>query len=149
MKVFDCYDPDVDLSHHIKRYKPRWRQHLLEQQNGACYWCRQTMRFDTEYQNTVTIEHVTPQSEGGSGHRWNIVGACLRCNSLRSSQSAELFELTARRLQPDNRSREDALREIKRAARQRRRQRERGVKTVTLLDRVQLILGSWSHVIPA
>lgn len=34
-------------------------------------------------QNSITLEHLVPKSQGGSNTRENIRGACFRCNQSR------------------------------------------------------------------
>ena len=39
----------------------------------------------------LTMDHLTPYSEGGSNHETNLVTCCHRCNSSRGSRSVEDF----------------------------------------------------------
>jgi hypothetical protein len=73
------------------------------------------------WQNSATIEHVTPVSEGGTNLLKNLASACARCNRLRGTQPSESFQLVAVQFEPDTRTLLQALaqeRKLKRAHRQ-------------------------------
>lgn len=67
------------------------RTRLAEAQNWRCCWCGVKCRPEPGYKNSVTLEHVTPRSEGGSDERDNLAMACHACNSRRGSTDAEVF----------------------------------------------------------
>jgi hypothetical protein len=53
----------------------------------ACVWCGSTI----EDGNPLTLDHLVPQSKGGSNHERNLVTSCRRCNSSRGNRSAKAF----------------------------------------------------------
>ncbi len=52
---------------------------LLREYGSCCCWCG---RLFTREQ--LTIEHLIPQSLGGSDSRENLMLACFKCNNSRS-----------------------------------------------------------------
>jgi hypothetical protein len=52
----------------------------------ACVYCNANIE-DTK----LTLDHLTPYSQGGSNDASNLVTACLRCNSSRGVRSVEDF----------------------------------------------------------
>lgn len=52
---------------------------LLKKANGVCMYCG-------EKSHTMTIDHFTPLSQGGSGQSWNLVPCCASCNSSKKNQ---------------------------------------------------------------
>jgi hypothetical protein len=63
---------------------------LWERQSGICFWCGHPMSHAPKDANGVdpddkaTIDHLIPQSAGGSDDVENLVLACDSCNNLRS-----------------------------------------------------------------
>lgn len=64
---------------------------LYNQQCGKCFYCqkdmqlfRNTRRFPLP-DNFATKDHVLPKSLGWTGEIENLVAACAKCNSNRSS----------------------------------------------------------------
>lgn len=99
----------------------RTRIKLAERADWRCGWCAQKTRRDMGWQNSATIEHVQPVSEGGTNLLTNLASACARCNRLRGTQPAEEFRCLAVQFEPDTRTLLQALaheRKIKRAHRQ-------------------------------
>ena len=84
-------------------YRRYLRTKLSERQNHRCCYCGVAMTRIGEtpdYRLTMmTIEHVVPQSEGGTDDEDNLVAACQSCNSTRNLQCAYSF-VPKRRLQP-------------------------------------------------
>lgn len=77
---------------------------LAERAGWSCGWCGQKTRRDIGWQNSATIEHVTPKSEGGSNKLSNLMHACARCNKLRGTQDAIQFKLVAHEFDVDRRT---------------------------------------------
>jgi 5-methylcytosine-specific restriction endonuclease McrA len=48
-----------------------------------CHWCGILLDF-----KTITADHLTPISEGGSDREPNIVPACKDCNRKRGTTAA-------------------------------------------------------------
>lgn len=64
------------------------RRLLAEAQNWRCCWCGEVMEYRRRDEPirpmTVTIEHVTPRSQGGGKYDWfNVAAAHRICNSSR------------------------------------------------------------------
>lgn len=49
----------------------------------ACVWCGET----AEDGASLTLDHLTPASRGGSNGATNLVTACKRCNDTRGAES--------------------------------------------------------------
>lgn len=52
--------------------KRKWRQSIKEKWNYECAYCGKT--------EDLTIDHITPQSKGGSNRITNVICACKHCN---------------------------------------------------------------------
>jgi hypothetical protein len=53
----------------------------------ACVYCGATIEDGT----TLSLDHITPKSQGGSNASGNLVTACRTCNSARNDRSIEEF----------------------------------------------------------
>lgn len=87
----------------------RTRIKLAERADWRCGWCGQKTRADMGWQNSATIEHVQPVSQGGSNKLENLMSACARCNRLRGTQAVDEFKLIAHEFDVDRRTVEQAL----------------------------------------
>ena len=58
------------------------KHHLYGQQEGVCAGCRVFFPF-----RNLTVDHVVPQSQGGTHHRENLQLLCGACNSLKGDRS--------------------------------------------------------------
>lgn len=67
------------------------RTRLAEAQNWKCCWCGGLCTPQRNKHNSATIEHVTPQSDGGADSWENYAMSCNRCNNARGTRSAERF----------------------------------------------------------
>jgi len=67
--------------------KPKTRKKLalLDLQDGKCYWCSQKIWID------ATIDHIVPQSRGGTDDPSNLALACVKCNNVKSNSTPEEF----------------------------------------------------------
>ncbi len=79
----------------VRREKTR---RLSEAQNHRCAFCQcDTWIDETDKKpgmrdrEMATLEHVKPQSEGGTDHWFNIVMACKGCNNRRGSMHWKQF----------------------------------------------------------
>lgn len=54
----------------------------------ACVYCGANIE---EHGITLTLDHLTPYSKGGSSTSHNLVTACQKCNSSRGDRSVEEF----------------------------------------------------------
>jgi 5-methylcytosine-specific restriction endonuclease McrA len=67
---------------------------LAEAQNWRCCYCglrTHTLEVRVGSPTSSTLEHVIPLISGGEDHPDNLVMACYRCNTLRSSQELQSF----------------------------------------------------------
>ena len=68
---------------------PSYRTHkhtLYGRQEGVCAGCRVMFPF-----RNLTVDHVVPQSKGGSNHLDNLQLLCAACNSMKGTRSQEEF----------------------------------------------------------
>lgn len=56
--------------------KRMWRQSIKDKWKHKCAYCE-----STEY---LTIDHIVPQSKGGSDFLTNVLCCCRRCNNSKS-----------------------------------------------------------------
>jgi hypothetical protein len=84
------------------------REKLANRMSGHCCWCGQKTRKQIGWQNSATIEHVVPISEGGSNNVNNLTSACWRCNNKRGNTPADQFAITAQTFPADCRTVEEA-----------------------------------------
>jgi len=65
-----------------KKHKRRARLvEYFNEQGGRCAYCLTDMILDLGYDNTATIEHITPRADGGTKRGHNEVCACFSCNN--------------------------------------------------------------------
>lgn len=67
------------------------RTRLAEAQNWRCCWCGVHCVPEPGRGNSVTLEHVTPRSKGGTDEKENLAMACRNCNSRRGDEEADVF----------------------------------------------------------
>lgn len=88
---------------HSSNSKKTKRVKLAERHNHRCFWCDQVTRDKMGWQNSATVEHIIPVSQGGTNEYWNLVSACHRCNYARGTESADDFAMRARHFEKDTR----------------------------------------------
>lgn len=91
---------------------------LAERAGWRCVWCSQKTRQQLGWQNSATVEHMTPASEGGSNRLSNLASACYRCNCTRRTTDAEQFASVAKHFAPDTRTVQEALHSLKKQRKQ-------------------------------
>lgn len=73
----------------------RMRDRLFRRQKGRCFYCDeltvQTVGQGDIPPNAATIDHIVPQSKGGTYEAGNIVLACRTCNQAKGSLSGKDF----------------------------------------------------------
>ena len=68
---------------------PNYRTHrhtLYGRQEGVCAGCQVMFPF-----RNMTVDHVVPQSKGGSDHLDNLQLLCAACNSMKGARSQDEF----------------------------------------------------------
>ncbi|WP_414463376.1 HNH endonuclease [Hyphomicrobium sp. DY-1] len=80
---------------HPTRHDSLRRAQLFQEQEGLCFYCREPMMPKPFLRpiapRALTLEHLTPLSEGGSRRFPNEVAACNHCNNQRGTTSWLLF----------------------------------------------------------
>lgn len=61
------------------RKRRELKNFLIQRDGNQCKYCGSTAR-------TLTVDHIIPQSKGGSDHTDNLCLACRRCNTLKSNK---------------------------------------------------------------
>ena len=75
--------------------KTKWvylRTRLAEAQNWKCCFCGCYMTEKHGHKNSVTVEHVTAKSQGGTDDPSNLAASCHRCNNNRGTTDAMVFD---------------------------------------------------------
>ena len=56
------------------------RKQLYDRQHGKCFYCKTSI---SRLQD-MGMEHVLPRSKGGRDARFNLVGSCKPCDTLKA-----------------------------------------------------------------
>ena len=70
-----------------KWIRPRKRLAIYLRDGLACVWCGDGVE-DT---GSLTLDHLTPWSKGGTNNASNLVTACRKCNSARGNRGIRAF----------------------------------------------------------
>lgn len=88
--LFDDVDHRLDIPRRLDQGDvPNYRTHkhtLFGIQEGMCAGCRVGFPF-----RNMTVDHVVPQSKGGTNHFTNMQLLCAACNSMKGTRSQEEF----------------------------------------------------------
>lgn len=68
--------------------RPTTRQRIYLRDGHRCVWCG---RGAEALGVVLTLDHVIPREQGGSNRFWNLVTACLGCNSRHRHEPAMAF----------------------------------------------------------
>ena len=75
---------------------PNYRTHkhtLFGKQEGLCAGCQVMFPF-----RNMTVDHIVPQSKGGTDHRDNLQLLCNACNSMKGARTQEAFIATLKEI---------------------------------------------------
>lgn len=87
----------VKKGHRAHSGAKRMREKLFKKQKGKCFYCGYRMRKAKGNGNSVTLEHRTPLSRGGSHAHKNLAAACYTCNTRKRSMLESEFLLMLER----------------------------------------------------
>lgn len=79
----------TDLGETLRYNHPQNKKYLYGEQGGYCFGCEGHFQVQN-----LTIDHIIPQSKGGTDHVSNLQLLCGSCNSIKGSKTNE--ELIAR-----------------------------------------------------
>lgn len=68
------------MSNWIRRDK---RMAIYARDNNSCVYCNSI--------SNLSLDHIIPQSRGGSNDERNLVTSCISCNSSRHNMNIETF----------------------------------------------------------
>lgn len=71
--------------------KAYYRARASEAQNHRCCYCGTAMINERERNNSLTLEHIVPRSQGGRDRPDNYAAACNKCNRLRGNTQLNAF----------------------------------------------------------
>lgn len=64
------------------------REKVFLKYGGHCAYCGQPLRADT-----FTVDHVIPQSRGGTSRISNLLPCCHHCNQLKGAESIDMLRI--------------------------------------------------------
>lgn len=67
------------------------RTRAAEAQNWKCCYCGCDCVETPLKKNSATLEHVIPESQGGTLDMNNVVMACYKCNNKRAAMNIDVF----------------------------------------------------------
>lgn len=78
-----------DFLYNLHTCSPRearkmWRTSIKEKWNYTCAYCGKN-------EDTMTIDHIVPQVNGGNDHITNVICSCLSCNRSKSHKKLETW----------------------------------------------------------
>lgn len=85
----DLYWPSVIANFHNKSFNEEVKlskDSLLYRDHGMCVYCGEELTVIRKRPNTITYDHVIPESKGGAKVWENIVAACEKCNTSKGNK---------------------------------------------------------------
>jgi len=80
------------FKHLNKRLKARLKREVYRRDNYKCVYCGCDMLSSLELFHFRTMDHITPQSKGGTNDPSNLCCCCHTCNSIKSDFEATSVE---------------------------------------------------------
>lgn len=95
LELFQSSIPDFSMPEVVSRssygfsFKEKFREWIFLRQRGVCGYCGK--RLSLHSANNCSIDHMHPQSKGGSDLPPNLLLACWECNSAKRDKTVEEF----------------------------------------------------------
>ena len=67
---------------------PQKRIEILKREDYKCFYCLCELKRDSFY-----LDHLMPQTNGGTNYKSNLVAACRTCNTKKNASNSESFLL--------------------------------------------------------
>lgn len=68
------------------------RRRIFEREGWKCWYCGKSIQANFTHQlDEATVDHVQPESKGGSDSDENLVAACRSCNSQKRHRTLEEY----------------------------------------------------------
>jgi 5-methylcytosine-specific restriction endonuclease McrA len=77
------------LSKDDKYFTDEQQADVYEKTRGNCAYCGVFLNYHKK--NTLTIDHIIPQKNGGTHETENLICSCKSCNSSKGAKSLEEF----------------------------------------------------------
>lgn len=90
----------------------KWYRKVYHKDKYFCAYCGKEMLRSLEYWLSLEVDHIIPQSKGGTDNSVNLVTSCNVCNKFKSSYYSKELNATMADL-TNNKSRNIILKDIK------------------------------------
>jgi len=86
ISVPDYYEKIVDIEQIDFYNDSKYRQSILERENGECFYCFRKITKDN-----YVLDHLISQVNSGNNSYRNIVATCHECNSTKTGKNGDDF----------------------------------------------------------
>jgi len=86
VSVPDYYEKIVDIEQIDFYNDSKYRQSILERENGECFYCFRKITKDN-----YVLDHLISQVNSGNNSYRNIVATCHECNSTKTGKNGDDF----------------------------------------------------------